>query len=53
MAKKKQVDNNDLCAMGLTDPVERKIMATSMKAGQDQINFLREQEAKENQEEEQ
>jgi len=28
--------------MGLTDPLERKLMATSMKSGQDQINLLRE-----------
>ena len=42
MGKKKQVKDGDLCAIGLTDPIERKIMATSMKAGQDQINILRE-----------
>lgn len=40
--KKKQVNDGDLCAIGLTDPLERKLMATSMKSGQDQINFLRE-----------
>lgn len=39
---KKEVNDGDLCAMGLTDPIERKLMATSMKAGQDQINILRE-----------
>jgi len=40
--KNHEVNNTDLCAMGLTDPVERKIMATSMKTGQDQINIFRE-----------
>jgi len=32
---------------------EKGVMARAVKAGQDQVNFLREQEAKENQEEEQ
>ncbi|MCH7969396.1 MAG: hypothetical protein IH841_09175 [Thaumarchaeota archaeon] len=42
MAKKKT-----LCAdaSNMSD-IEKKIMATSMKAGQDQINILREEQAK-------
>jgi len=32
---------------------EKGVMARAVKAGQDQVNFLREQEAKENQEVEQ
>jgi len=32
---------------------EKGVMARAVKSGQDQVNFLREQKAKENQEEEQ
>ena len=32
--------------MGLTDPLERKIMATGMKASQDQIDLIRKSKAK-------
>ena len=40
--KKSNVDDADLCARGIEDPVERKIMATAMKQGEDQINIVRE-----------
>jgi len=40
--KKSDVDDSDLCARGIEDPVERKIMATAMKQGEDQINIVRE-----------
>ena len=43
MAKKNQnVDDSSLCASGLTDATERKVMATAMKQGEDQIKILRE-----------
>ena len=40
--KKSDVEDGSLCASGLTDPTERKIMATAMKQGEDQINIVRE-----------
>lgn len=46
MAKKNTVKNSDLCATGLSDPVERKIMATAMKQGEEQVNILRESKNK-------
>ena len=39
---KKNVKDDLLCASGLTDPTERKVMATAMKQGEDQIKILRE-----------
>lgn len=44
MARKKtdEVEDSSLCAMGIEDPTERKIMARAMKAGEDQINIVRE-----------
>ena len=38
---KKKVDDSSLCASGLTDATERKVMATAMKQGEDQIKILR------------
>jgi len=38
----KKTKNSDLCASGLTDTTERKIMATAMKQGEDQIKIVRE-----------
>jgi len=46
VVKKKDVQDGDLCAMGLNDPLERKVMARAMKAGEDQINLLRESQSK-------
>jgi len=40
--KKSDVDDSDLCARGIEDQLERKIMATAMKQGEDQINIIRE-----------
>lgn len=42
MNKQKEVDDSSLCASGLTDTTERKVMATAMKQGEDQIKILRE-----------
>jgi len=39
--KKSDVEDSSLCAMGLTDPTERKVMATAMKQGEEQINIIR------------
>ena len=39
---KKKVEDSSLCASGLTDTTERKVMATAMKQGEDQIKILRE-----------
>jgi len=39
---KKKVQDDALCASGLTDTTERKVMATAMKQGEDQIKILRE-----------
>lgn len=50
MARKAKEFCQDTSEMSET---EKGIMARAIKGGQDQINFLREQEAKENQEEEQ
>lgn len=41
MSRKKTVKDTDLCASGLTDPLERKVMATAMKQGEDQINIIK------------
>ena len=38
----KKTKDSDLCASGLTDTTERKIMATAMKQGEDQIKIIRE-----------
>lgn len=43
--KKSNVDDADLCASGIEDPLERKIMATAMKQGEDQINIIRDSKA--------
>jgi len=40
--KKSEVEDGSLCAIGIEDPTERKIMARAMKAGEDQINIVRE-----------
>lgn len=48
--KKSNVDDSSLCAQDLTDSTERKIMATAMKQGEDQINIVREARATESQE---
>jgi len=53
MPPKKSVKNSDLCASGLTDSTERKIMATAMKQGEDQINIVRESKTQESEEESQ
>jgi len=51
MARKKStVEDNSLCAMGIEDPTERKIMATAMKQGEDQINIVRESKETQTQE---
>jgi len=49
MPPKKAVKDDDLCASGLTDHTERKIMATAMKQGEDQIDILRESKNEESQ----
>ena len=51
MPPKKTVKNDDLCASGLTDPTERKIMATAMKQGEEQINIVRDSRTQESEEE--
>ena len=51
MPPKKTVKDNDLCASGLTDPTERKIMATAMKQGEEQINIVRDSRTQESEEE--
>ena len=38
----KKTEDSVLCASGLTDKTERKVMATAMKQGEDQIKILRE-----------
>ncbi len=53
MPPKKAVKDDDLCASGLTDHTERKIMATAMKQGEDQIDILRESRTQEPEEESQ
>ena len=53
MPPKKSVKNSDLCASGLTDSTERKIMATAMKQGEEQINIVRKVRTKESKEESQ
>ena len=52
MARKKsdKVEDSSLCAMGIEDPTERKIMATAMKQGEDQINIVRESKKTQTQE---
>ena len=52
MARRKKPDAEDssLCAQDLTDPTERKIMATAMKQGEEQITIVREAKALESQE---
>jgi len=49
MPPKKTVKNSDLCASGLTEPLERKIMATAMKQGEEQINIVRQAKKQESQ----
>ncbi len=51
MPPKKAVKDGDLCASGLTDPTERKIMATAMKQGEEQINIVRDSRTQESDEE--
>jgi len=53
MPPKKAVKDEDLCASGLTDVTERKIMATAMKQGEEQINIVRESRTQESEEESQ
>lgn len=50
MPRKKAVKDSDLCAQGLTDNTERKIMATAMKQGEDQIDIIRQAKSDEQQE---
>lgn len=51
MSPKKTVKDSDLCASGITDPLERKVMATAMKQGEDQIGFIRKAKAQESEQE--
>ena len=51
MPPKKTVKNDDLCASGLTDPTERKIMSTAMKQGEEQINIVRDSRTQKSDEE--
>ncbi len=53
MPPKKTVKKDDLCASGLTDPTERKIMAIAMKQGEEQINIVRDSRTQESEEERQ
>lgn len=50
--KKSNVKDGSLCASGLTDKTERKIMARAMQAGEDQINIVRESKNQESNSEE-
>ncbi len=50
--KKSNVEDGSLCASGLTDKTERKIMARAIKLGEDQINIVRESKNQEPQPEE-
>jgi len=50
LPRKKAVKDSDLCAQGLTDSTERKIMATAMKQGEDQIDIIRQAKSNEQQE---
>ena len=52
MPPKKTVKDSDLCASGLTEPLERKIMATAMKQGEDQIDNIRQAKKQESEESE-
>jgi len=48
----KKTKDSDLCASGITDPLERKVMAKAMKLGEDQINLIRQSKEQEPQESE-
>lgn len=48
----KKTKDSDLCAGGLSDPLERKVMATAMKQGEDQIDLIRQSKKQEPQESE-
>jgi len=50
LPRKKNVKDSDLCASGLTDPLERKVMATAMKQGEDQINIIKQARSQESEE---
>ena len=50
MPRKKNTKDSDLCASGLTDPLERKVMATAMKQGEDQINIIKQARSQESEE---
>jgi len=50
LPRKKEVKDSDLCAGGLTDPLERKVMATAMKQGEDQIDLIRQSKSQESEE---
>ena len=47
----KKTKDSDLCASGITDPLERKVMATAMKQGEDQIDLIRKAKAQESEQE--
>lgn len=49
----KKTKDSDLCASGIIDPLERKIMATAMKQGEDQIGLIRKAKAQESEQESQ
>jgi len=48
----KKTKDSDLCASGITDPLERKVMATAMKQGEDQIDLIRQSKEQKPQEDE-
>ena len=48
----KKTKDSDLCASGLSDPLERKVMAKAMKLGEDQIDLIRQSKDEETQESE-
>ena len=47
----KKTKDSDLCASGITDPLERKVMATAMKQGEDQIDLIRKAKTQESEQE--
>ena len=51
MPPKKTVKDSDLCASGIIDPLERKVMATAMKQGEDQIDLIRKDKVQESEQE--
>ena len=47
----KKTKDSDLCASGITDPLERKVMAKAMKLGEDQIDLIRQSKEQESEQE--